>query len=78
MRLSIVYDENGVILAASLGREDPDKLGPGLTVTSGYVDLPDDMPDGELRQAVERQLSEMDPRNPKQSPARQGADYGQT
>jgi hypothetical protein len=47
-------------------------------VTSGYVDLPDDMPDGELRQAVERQLSEMDPRNPKQSPARQGADYGQT
>jgi hypothetical protein len=77
MRLSIVYDENGVILGASLGREDPDKLGTG-TVTSGYVDLPDDMPDGELRQAVERQLSEMDPRNPKQSPARQGADYGQT
>jgi hypothetical protein len=78
MRLSIVYDENGVILGASLGREDPDKLGPGLTVPSGSVDLPDDMPDGELRQAVERQLSEMDPRNPKQSPARQGADYGQT
>jgi hypothetical protein len=65
MRFSIVYDENGVILAASLGREDPDKLVPGLTVTSGYVDLPEDMPDGQLRQAVERQLSEMDPRNPK-------------
>jgi hypothetical protein len=36
------------------------------------------MPDGELRQAVERQLSEMDPRNPEQRPARQEADYGQT
>jgi hypothetical protein len=78
MRLSIVYDENGVILAASLGREDPDKLRPGLTVTSSYVELPADLPDGELRQAVERQLSEMDPRNPKHRPARQEADYGQT
>jgi hypothetical protein len=47
-------------------------------VTSSYVELPDDMPDGELRQAVERQLSEMDPRNPEQMPARQEADYGQT
>lgn len=78
MRLSIIYDENGVILAASLGREDPDKLRPGLIVTSSYVELPDDMPDGELRQAVERQLSEMDPRNPEQRHARQEADYGQT
>ena len=78
MRFRIVYDENGVILAASLRHEDPQKLVPGLTVTSGYVDRPEDMTDGQLRQAVERQLSEMDPRSPNQRPARQEAPYGQT
>jgi hypothetical protein len=68
IRFSILYDDKGVILAVSLGDEDSEKLAPGLAVASSYLDLPEDMPDGRLQQAVERVLIDTDPRNPVNQP----------
>ena len=60
MRISIVFDNNGTILAASVGGEDANKSAPGPGVSSGYFDFPDDMPDAELPRAVERVLIDLD------------------
>ena len=60
MRFSIVFDDNGTILAASVDGKEADQptLGPG--VSSGCFDISDDLPDGELQEAVERLLIDMD------------------
>jgi hypothetical protein len=68
MRISIVFDDNGTILAASVAGEDANKPASGPGVSSGYFDLPDDMPDAELRQAVERVLIDLDASELTQSP----------
>jgi hypothetical protein len=53
MRLSIVFDDNGTILGASVGDDEADRptLDPG--VNSRYLDISDGLPDDELQQAVE-------------------------
>jgi hypothetical protein len=60
MRFSIVFDDNGTTLAASEGDEKADgPERPGENIR--YFDIPDDLSDGELRQTVERVLTDMDP-----------------
>jgi hypothetical protein len=62
MRLSIVYDDNGTILSASLDDEKTRKpvFGPGASIAD--FDVLDHLADEELRETVERLLVEMDPR----------------
>jgi hypothetical protein len=74
MRLSIVFDDNGTILGASVGDDEADRptLGPG--VNSGYLDISDVLPDDELQQAVESALIDLDVK--KHTAARKEADDG--
>ena len=60
MRLSIVFDDNGTITAASAGDEEADLPVPGPGKNIGYLDIPDDTRDAELHQTVERVLIDMD------------------
>jgi hypothetical protein len=62
MRFSIVYDDNGTIFAASLPGDEVIKAvsGPGENFTE--VELPDDVPEAELSEFVERVLLSMDPK----------------
>jgi len=71
--ISIVFDDNGTILAACVGGEEARKPVSGPGVSSGYFDLPDDMPDAELQQAVERVLIDLDTRRLTPPPVRQEA-----
>ena len=56
MRFSIVFDDNGTILAASVGDEEANNAARGPGVSSGCFDISDDLPDAELHQTVERLL----------------------
>jgi hypothetical protein len=68
MRFSIVFDDNGTTLAATEGDQEADlPVGPGENIR--YFDIPDDLGDGELRQTVERVLTDMDTSAPTHSPA---------
>jgi hypothetical protein len=62
MRFGIVYDDNGVILAASVSGDAADPV-PGPGMSNGQFNVPDDMPEAEQRQVVERVLIDMDPRS---------------
>jgi hypothetical protein len=74
MRLSIVFDDNGTILGASVGDDEADRptLDPG--VNSRYLDISDGLPDDELQQAVESALIDLDVK--KHTAARKEADDG--
>ena len=74
MRFSIVFDDNGTTLAATEGDQKADlPVGPGENIR--HFDIPDDLGDGELRQTVERVLTDMDARALTHLPARrEGAD----
>lgn len=74
MRFSIVIDDNGTILAASVEGEEIDKPMPGPGVSRGYFGISDDLPDAQLNQTVERLLLDLDTRRLTQSPARGEAD----
>ncbi|HEY6682452.1 MAG TPA: hypothetical protein VI030_05745 [Propionibacteriaceae bacterium] len=74
MRFSIVFDDNGTILGASEGGEEVDKPMPDPGVSSGYVEISDDLPDAELHQTVERVLVDLDASELTHSPARGEAD----
>ena len=74
MRFSIVFDDNGTILAAAVDDDEKDKLMPDAGVSKGYLDVSDDLPDVELNHIVKRMLIDMDARKLKQSPARGEAD----
>jgi hypothetical protein len=74
MRFSIVFDDNGTILAASEGGEEADKPVPGPGVSRGYFEISDDLPEAELHQNVERLLIDLDASKLMQSPARGEAD----
>jgi hypothetical protein len=60
MRLSIVFDGNGTVLAASAS-EEAQRPTPGRGVSAGCFDISDDVPEVELPQAVERLLADLDP-----------------
>jgi hypothetical protein len=77
MRFSIVFDDNGTILAASVDGEGADTaiLGPG--VSSGCFDISGDLPDAELQETVERLLIDMDVTKFAQVSARKEADDAQ-
>jgi hypothetical protein len=74
MRFSIVFDDNGTILGASMGDEEADNPALGTGVNSGYFDISDDVPDDELQQAVESALIDLDLK--KHTVARKEADDG--
>jgi hypothetical protein len=74
MRFSIVFDDNGTILAASVDGEETDKPMRGSGVSRGYLDISDDSPDPQLNQTVERMLVDLDATNLTQRPARGEAD----
>jgi hypothetical protein len=74
MRLSIVFDDNGTILAVSEGGEEIDKPMPSLGVSRGYFEISDDLPEAELHQTVERLLVDLDASELTQSPAGGEAD----
>jgi hypothetical protein len=74
MRFSIVFDDNGTILDASVDGEQKDTQMPGTGVSKGYVDISDDLPDVELNHTVERMLIELDAKKLEQSPDRGEAD----
>jgi hypothetical protein len=56
MRFSIVYDDNGTLLAASLGGDDAAKPVSRAGENIADFDIPDQLADAELHQAVERLL----------------------
>jgi hypothetical protein len=60
MRLSIVFDDNGTVLAASAS-EEAHRPTPSPGVSTGYFDISDDAPEVELPQTVERLLADLDP-----------------
>ena len=62
MRFSIVYDDNGTILSASEGDDVADGRVPGPGENVADLDIPDDLPDARLHEAVERLLVDVDPR----------------
>jgi hypothetical protein len=69
MRFSIVFDDNGTTLAATEGDEGaevPER--PGENIRN--FDIADDIGDAELRQTVERVLTDMDASALTHSPAR--------
>jgi hypothetical protein len=70
MRFSIVFDDNGTILSASVDDGKTDKPMPGPGMTRGYFDLSDDLPDVELNHTVERMLADLDAEKLKPSPSR--------
>ena len=61
MRLSIVFDDNVTVLAASAGGEAVQKPTADPGVSAGYFDISDEVPDAELPQTVERLLADLDP-----------------
>jgi hypothetical protein len=63
MRFSIGYDDNGVVLAVSVSGGDAGDSVPGPGMSTRHFDVPDDMPEAEQRQVVERLLIDTDPRN---------------
>jgi hypothetical protein len=74
MRFSIVFDDNGTILAASQGNEDPTRLPPGPGVNTGYFDISDDLSDTQLNETVESLLVDMDAKKLTPSPHRKEAE----
>jgi hypothetical protein len=74
MRFSIVFDDNGTVLAASVGGEEMDNPVPGTGISRGYFDVSDDLHDVELNHTVERMLVDLDARKLKQSPGEGEAD----
>jgi hypothetical protein len=74
MRFSIIFDDNGTILAASEGGGEIGKPRPGPGVSRGYFDISDDLPEAELHQIVERLLVDLDTSELTQPPARGEAD----
>jgi hypothetical protein len=78
MRFSIVFDDNGTILAASVGDEEANNAVRSPGVSSGCFDISDDLPDAELHQTVERLLIETDARELKQRRSQEEADIGQS
>jgi hypothetical protein len=74
MRFSIVFDDNGTVLAASVGSEEAAKPTPGPGVNRGYFDITDDLSDTELHETVERLLIDMDAKKLTQSPRRKEAE----
>jgi hypothetical protein len=60
MRFSIVYDD-GTILSASEGDDVTDGPVPGPRENVADLDIPDDLPDVGLHEAVERLLVDVDP-----------------
>lgn len=74
MRLSIVFDDNGTILAASQGNADRIKPPPGPGVNTGYFDISDDLSDTQLHETVERLLIEIDAKKLTPSPHRKEAE----
>jgi hypothetical protein len=70
MRFSIVFDDNGTLLAASEGGEEATNTVRGPGVSSACFDISDDLPDAELPQTVERLLIGMDASKLGQLPAR--------
>jgi hypothetical protein len=74
MRLSIVFDDNGTVLAASTAGEEAQKPTPGPGVSTGYFDISDEVPDTELPQTVEGLLIDIDPTKLKRVPAGKEAD----
>jgi hypothetical protein len=70
MRFSIVFDENGTILNASLDGEEKDNSIADPSIGRGYFEISDDLPDAELNKTVERLLIDLDARKLEQSPAR--------
>jgi hypothetical protein len=73
MRFSLVFDENGTILAASVDGEEIDQSLPA-GIKRCYFDIADNSPDAQLNQTVERMLGDLDARKLTQSPAREAAD----
>jgi hypothetical protein len=76
MRFSIVFDDNGTILAASIHGEEPDGPMPGPNVRQGHFEISDDLPDAELQQTVERVLIDMDTRKLTHLPAQKETEDG--
>jgi hypothetical protein len=74
MRFSIVLDDNGTILAASVGGKEANNVIRRTSVSSGYFDISDEVPDAEPSQVVEQVLGDMDARKLKQLSAREEAD----
>jgi hypothetical protein len=74
MRFSIVFDDNGTILAASACVAEANEPAAGPGVNSSYIDIPDDLPDSELQQAAECALIDLDVK--KCTVARKEADDG--
>jgi hypothetical protein len=75
MRFSIVFDDDGTTLAATEGDEKADvPERPGENIR--YFDIPDDIGDAELRQTVERVLTDMDASALTHLPARTEAEDG--
>ena len=74
MRFSIVFDDNGTILAASEGGEEIDKPRPGPGVSRGYFEISDDLPEAEPHQIVGRLVVDFDANEVTRSPARGEAD----
>ena len=62
MRFSIVYDDNGTILSASEGDDITGRPVPRPGENVADLDIPDDLPDAGLHEAVERLLVDVDPR----------------
>jgi hypothetical protein len=60
MRFSIVFDDNGTILAASLAGEEVNKMASGPGENATEVDLLDDMAEAELKESAERLFLNMD------------------
>jgi hypothetical protein len=74
MRFSLVFDDDGTILAASVDGAEIDKPKPGPGVSKVYFDISSDEPDVELNHTVERMLVDLDARELKQSTDRRDAD----
>jgi hypothetical protein len=75
MRFSIVFDDNGTTLAATEGDEEADvPERPGENIR--HFDIADDIGDAELRQTVERVLTDMDASALTHLPARMEAEDG--
>jgi hypothetical protein len=60
MRLSIVFDDNGTVLAASAS-EEAHRPTPGPGVSTGYFNISDDVPEVELPQTGERLVADLNP-----------------
>ena len=60
MRLSIVFDDNGTVLAASAS-EEAYRPTPGPGVSTRCFDISDDLPEVELPQTIERLPADLDP-----------------